>query len=406
MIRSNIQNDFPILRRHIHGKRFAYLDSTATTQRPRQVIDAMTEFQKRHNANTHRGIYVISEEATRMYEEARRKVARFIHAHESEIVFTRNATEAINLVAYAWGRQNVKQGDNVIVTEMEHHSNLVPWQLLCKEKKAELRVAPVGLDGALDMKLFRRLLTHRTKLIAVTGMSNVYGTIPDVAAISRMAHRKGALVLVDGAQSVSHLPTDVQKLGCDFLAMSGHKMLGPMGIGCLWSRKEILESMPPFMGGGDMIHAVTLQTATWNDVPWKFEAGTPNAVGAVGYGAAIDYLTKLGMGKVIRHEQTLVAYALKKLRRIKGITIYGTMNARKKGGIIAFNVDGIHPHDLATLLDREGVAIRSGHHCAQPLMQKLGVKSTGRMSFSVYTTKQDIDQCIAAIEKAKNVLDV
>ncbi len=405
IIRPSTRDDFPILKRRIHGKPFAYLDSAATSQRPLQVIDAMTEFQKRHNANTHRGIYVISEEATALYEGAREKVAKFIHAESPcEVVFTRNATEAINLVAYTWGRVNVKPGDNVIVTEMEHHSNLVPWQLLCKEKKAELRIVPVSMDGALDMKKFREILTHRTKLVAVTGMSNVFGTMPDLAAVAKLAHRKGVLVLVDAAQLAAHAPVDAKKIGADFLALSAHKMFGPMGIGALWARKGILEAMPPFMTGGDMIREVNLQGATWNDLPWKFEAGTPNAVGAVGFGAAIDYLTKLGMGAVRGHELVLTAYALKKLHRIKGITIYGPKNARLKGGVIAFNVGGVHPHDLATLLDREGVAIRSGHHCAQPLMQKFGVMATARMSFSVYTTKRDIDQCVAAIVKASKVM--
>ncbi len=398
------KSDFPILKRRIHGKRFAYLDSAATAQRPVVVLKAMDEFQRKHNANTHRGIYLISEEATALYEGARQKVAAFIHAQPNEIVFTRNATEAINLVAYAWGRANIVTGDNIIVTEMEHHSNLVPWQLLCKERKAELRVVPVTDEGAVVMKEFTKLLTHRTKLVAVSGMSNVFGTMPDLAVIARSAHRKNALVLVDGAQLAAHVPVDVKKLGVDFLALSAHKMLGPMGIGVLWAKRELLEAMPPFLAGGDMIREVSLQTATWNDLPWKFEAGTPNAVGAVGFGAAVDYLTKLGMGSVRRHEMALTAYALKKLRHIKGVSIYGPTSARLKGGVIAFNVQGIHPHDLATLLDREGVAIRSGHHCAQPLMQKFGVMATARMSFSVYTTKQDIDQCIAAIAKATKVM--
>lgn len=406
MIRSSVHNDFPILKRRIHGKRFAYLDSAATSQKPEPVLRAMDEFQRRHNANTHRGIYVISEEATQRYEEARKKVADFIHAESpSEIVFTRNATEAINLVAYAWGRSNVGPGDNVIASEMEHHSNLVPWQLLCKEQEAGLRIIPVSAEGVLDMKALRRLLTRRTKLVAITGMSNVFGTMPDLALISRLAHRKGALVLVDAAQLAAHAPVDVKKLECDFLAMSGHKMLGPMGIGVLWARRKLLDAMPPFMAGGDMIREVSLETASWNDLPWKFEAGTQNAVGAVGFGAAVDYLTKIGMGNVRRHELMLTQYALKKLRRMKGVTIYGPKHARGKGGVIAFNVEGIHPHDLATLLDREGVAIRSGHHCAQPLMKKFGVMATARMSFSVYTTKKDIDQCVAAIVKAKKVME-
>ncbi len=405
MIRASVRNDFPILKRRIHGKPFAYLDSTATSQKPLAVLKVMDEFQRKHNANTHRGIYTVSEEATALYEGARKKLATFIHAgSEREIVFTRNATEAINLVAYSWGRTNMKKGDNVVITEMEHHSNIVPWQLLCKDTGAELRVVPVSGGGEVDMKKLVSMLTHRTKLVAITGMSNVLGTMPPLVRIARLAHRKGALVLVDGAQSVAHVATDVQKLGMDFLAISGHKMLGPSGVGALWARHELLEAMPPFLGGGDMIREVTLQDATWNDVPWKFEAGTPNAVGVVGFGAAIDYLEKLGMGNVHRHEQTLVAYTLKKLRALKGVTVYGPLDARKKGGVIAFNVDGVHPHDLATLLDREGVAIRSGHHCAQPLMRKFGVMATARMSFSVYTTKKDIDQAVTAISHAQKIL--
>ncbi len=407
MIRRTIRSEFPILRRRIHGRPFAYLDSTATTQKPLAVIQAMDEFQRKFNANVHRGIYQVSEEATALYEGARKKLADFIHARsEREIVWTRNATEAINLVAYAWGRANVRAGDNVVVSLMEHHSNIVPWQLLTKAVGAELRVVPVNTEGDLDIKKLSELITRRTKLVAVTGMSNVLGTVPDIPRIVRLAHRKGALVLVDGAQSVAHVPTDVQKLGADFLAISGHKMLGPSGIGALWARLELLEAMPPFMGGGDMIREVTTTSATWNDAPWKFEAGTPNVVGAIGLGAAIDYLTKLGMGNVRRHEQTLVAYALKKLRALKSVSIYGPLDARKKGGVIAFNVEGVHPHDLATLLDREGVAIRSGHHCAQPLLRSVfNVMATARMSFSVYSTKRDIDQAVGAIEKARKVME-
>lgn len=406
MIRSTIRNDFPILKRRIHGKPFAYLDSTATSQKPLPVLKAMDEFQRKYNANVHRGIYTVSEEATALYEGARKSVAKLIHAKsEREIVFTRNATEAINLVAAAWGRSNIRKGDNVVVSEMEHHSNIVPWQLLCKEVGAELRWIPVSQQGELDMKTLKQLLTRRTKLVAVTGMSNVLGTMPDVKKIAAMAHRKGALVLVDGAQSVAHMPTDVRQLGIDFLAISGHKMLGPSGSGALWARQALLEAMPPYMGGGDMIREVTKAGATWNDVPWKFEAGTPNAVGAVGFGAAVEYLLRLGMGQVHRHEQTLVAYALKRLKRLKDVTVFGPLDARQKVGVIAFNVAGVHPHDLATLLDREGVAIRSGHHCAQPLLRNVfNVMATARMSFSVYTTKRDIDRAIMAIEKAKKVL--
>ncbi|MBI4090045.1 MAG: cysteine desulfurase, partial [Candidatus Kerfeldbacteria bacterium] len=361
-----------------------------------------------HNANVHRGIYTVSEEATELYEAARKKLAKFIHAwSEREIVFTRNATEAINLVAYAWGRANVRKGDNVVISLMEHHSNIVPWQMMANNANGELRIANVDKLGQIDLKQLERLITRRTKLVAVTGMSNVLGTMPPIEKIARMAHRKGALVLVDGAQSVAHVPTDVQKLGIDLMAISGHKMLGPSGIGALWARQELLEAMPPFLGGGDMIREVTLESSTWNDVPWKFEAGTPNVVGAVGLGAAIDYLNKLGMTNVHRHEQALTAYALKRLRTFKGVTVYGPLDARQKSGMIAFNVEGVHPHDLATLLDREGVAIRSGHHCAQPLLRNVfNVMATARMSFSVYTTKRDIDQCVAAIEKAKGVIGV
>jgi len=406
MIRPSIRNDFPILKRRIHGKPFAYLDSTATSQKPLPVLKAMDEFQRKHNANTHRGIYMVSEEATALYEGARASIAKLIHAKtDREIVFTRNATEAINLVAATWARENVRRGDNIIVSEMEHHSNIVPWQLLCHDVGAELRWIPVSKAGELDTRVLRKLLTGRTKLLAITGMSNVLGTMPDVNRLATLAHRKGARVLVDGAQSVAHIPTDVQKLGIDFLAISGHKMLGPSGIGALWARLELLETMRPYMGGGDMIREVTKTGATWNDVPWKFEAGTPNAVGAVGFGAACEYLMKIGLGQVRRHEQQLVAYALKRLTAMRGITVYGPLDARKKGGVIAFNVNGVHPHDLATLLDREGVAIRSGHHCAQPLLRDVfGVMATARMSFQIYTTKRDIDQAVSAIAKAREIM--
>jgi cysteine desulfurase/selenocysteine lyase len=406
-----IRADFPILQRQVHGKPLIYLDNAATSQKPESVIQVMADYYRRYNANIHRGVHTLAEEATAAYENARRKVGRFINAYSPrEIVFVRNATEAINLVACSWGRASVREGDVIVLTVMEHHSNLVPWQLLSEATGARLEF--VGLDawGRLILDDLDRLLSsfgERIKLVAVSGMSNVLGTINPVADIAARAHDAGALLLVDGAQSVPHLPVDVRSLGADFLAFSGHKMLGPTGIGALWARKEILQAMPPFQGGGDMIKSVHLRHSEWNDIPHKFEAGTPNVADAIGFGAAVDYLDELGMENVRAHEQAMAAYALERLSAVPNLHIYGP-SAAERGGVVTFNLirDGdllIHPHDLASILDREGIAIRAGHHCAQPLMEHYGVPATARASFYVYNTAEEVDSLVEALHTAQQV---
>nr|MBO2472211.1 cysteine desulfurase [Bacillota bacterium] len=394
-----IRRDFPVLSQTVNGRPLVYLDSAATAQKPRAVIEAVRSFYEEYNANVHRAIHALGEKATLRYEEARRKVARFINAPEAEtVVFVKNATEAINLVAYSWARRNLKEGDEILVSPIEHHSNLVPWQLAAKATGARLRFFRVTEDGRLRTDDLDEVITERTKLVAVTAASNVLGTIVPVQEIAAAAHRKGAVVLVDGAQAVPHMPVDVQAMGCDFLAFSGHKMMGPTGIGVLWGRRELLEAMDPFLSGGDMIRSVTLEGATWADLPHKFEAGTPPIAEAIGLGVAVDYLTALGMENVYRHEQQLVRYAMEQLRRVEGVTIYGP---EQRGGVVTFNVEGVHPHDLATVLNEEGIAIRAGHHCAQPIMEWLGVPATARASFYVYNTEEDVDRLVAAIERAK-----
>ena len=408
---NHIRADFPILSRQIHGKPLVYLDNAATSQKPEAVIQAMDDYYRRYNANIHRGVHTLAEEATAAYEDARRKVARFINAYSyREVVFARNTTEAINLVARTWGWANVGAGDVIILTEMEHHSNLVPWQLLAQAVGAQLEF--IGLDdqGRLVLKDLDQLLDtfgQQVKLVAVSGMSNVLGTINPVAEIAERVHAVGALLLVDGAQSVPHLPMDVRAIGADFLAFSGHKMLGPTGIGVLWARREILEAMPPFLGGGDMIKSVHLRHSEWNEVPYKFEAGTPNIAHAVGLGAAVDYLTDLGMDWVHAHEQTMATYALDSLSTMPDLHIYGPP-AAERGGVVTFNLikNGdllIHPHDLASILDREGVAIRAGHHCAQPLMEHYGVAATARASFYIYNTEEEVDKLVKALFKARRI---
>ncbi|MFQ6058151.1 MAG: cysteine desulfurase [Anaerolineae bacterium] len=400
-----IREDFPILERQVHGKPLVYLDSAATSQKPQAVIAAITEYYRTYNANVHRGVYELSEEATARYEEARRKVAAFINARSfREVIFTRSTTEAINLVAHSWGRANVGEGDTILLTEMEHHSNLVPWQLLAREKGAHLEFLGIDDQGLLRLEELNQLLRGRVRLLALTHMSNVLGTINPLREITARAHEAGALVLIDGAQSVPHLPVDVRELDCDFLAFSGHKMLGPTGIGVLYGRRELLEGMEPFMGGGEMIREVRLREARWNDLPWKFEAGTPNIAGAIGLGAAVDYLSGLGMVNVHQHERELIAYALERLNEI-GVRVYGPP-AGLRGGVAAFNLGDIHPHDLATILDREGIAIRAGHHCAQPLMERLGVNATARASFYVYSTRDEVDRLIEGLNKARQVFEV
>jgi cysteine desulfurase/selenocysteine lyase len=396
-----IRNDFPILSRTVHGKPLVYLDNAATTQKPRQVIEALADYYTRFNANIHRGIHALAEEATAAYEAVRERAARFIHAPSSRsIVFTRNATEAINLFANAWGRTSLKPGDQILLTEMEHHSNLVPWQLLAKATGSTLAFVPITDDGRLRLEELGRLLTPRTKLVAVTQMSNVLGTINPIERIVEPAHRAGALVLIDGAQSVPHLPVDVQRLGCDVLAFSAHKMLGPTGVGVLYAREALLESMEPFLGGGEMISDVQLGSATWNEIPWKFEAGTPNIADVIAFDEALAYLERIGMERIHAHETELAAYAIKRLRQLDGITLYGPTNG-ERSGVVSFNLEGLHPHDVGTVLDAEGVAIRAGHHCAKPLMRRLGVAATARASFYLYNTQEEVDRLIEAVRAAQ-----
>ncbi len=399
-----VRAQFPVFQRKVNGKPLVYLDSTATSQKPLAVIEAMDEFYLRYNSNVHRGIHALSEEATAAYEGARERIARFINARSSrEVIYTRNTTEAINLVAYAWGRANLKPGDAVLITEMEHHSNIVPWQILRDLVDIELRVVPVTDDGYLDMEALDRLLDERVKLVSITHMSNVLGTINPVEEIARKAHAVGALILVDGAQSVPHMPVDVQALDIDFLAFSGHKMCGPTGIGVLWGREEILEAMPPFMGGGDMIRRVTLERSTWADLPHKFEAGTPAIAEAIGLGAAVDFLSSLGMANVRQHEIEITAYALEALSEVPHLRLFGPRNPHHKGGVMAFTLGAVHAHDVAAVLDREGIAVRAGHHCAQPLMQRYGVVATTRASFYLYTTFEEVDCLVEALHKVEEV---
>ena len=399
-----LRADFPILAERPHGKPLVYLDSAATSQKPLAVIEAMDGYYRGYNANVHRGIYEISEKATAAYEGARTQVARFINAPSAqEIVWTRNATEAINLVAYSWGRRHLGQGDAIVLTEMEHHANLVPWQILAQEVDGDLEFIPITDDGLLRLDVFEVLLRLHPKLVAFTHVSNTLGTINPVREMVEMAHAAGALVLVDGAQAVPHLPVDVQEIGADFYVFSGHKMLGPTGSGVLWGRRELLEAMPPFMAGGDMIREVKLRRSEFNDVPWKFEAGTPDISAAIGLGVAADYLRQLGMERVREHERRLVAYALETLaREVPGIALYGPP-ADVRGGVVPFNLPGIHPHDVAQILDREGICIRAGHHCTMPLHERLDLAATGRASFSVFTTTDDIDALATGMREVQRV---
>ena len=398
-----VRADFPILSRRVNGKPLVYLDSAATSQKPAAVIDAMNDYYRRYNANPHRGVYAISEEATAAYEGARQRVARFINARSpKEVIFTRNTTEAINLVRYSWGRANIGAGDVILLTEMEHHSNLVPWQLLASEVSARLDFLGIDDEGLLELDALERKLDG-VRLLAITHQSNTLGTINPIKAIAERAHRAGVLTLVDGAQAVPHMPVDVQELGVDFYAFSGHKMCGPTGVGVLWARRALLEAMPPFLGGGDMIKRVKLTQASWNDLPWKFEAGTPAVAEGIGLGAAVDYLTQFGMDAVRAHERTLVDYAMEKLHDVPGITLYGPRDPEVHGGAVSFTLPNIHPHDLATLVDREGIAVRAGHHCTQPLMDRLGVAATTRASFYVYNRADEVDQLVDGIQKAQKV---
>ncbi len=399
-----IRADFPILNREVHpGVKLIYLDSTATSQKPNVVIEAMNEFYRRTNSNVHRGVHALAEEATGKYENARETVAGFINATSAhEIIFTRNTTEAINLVAHTWARKYLKEGDLIILTEMEHHSNLVPWYMLATERKVELEFIPVTPDGLLDLEAYRKLLQRKPRLISFTHMSNVLGTINPAKEIIALAHRVGAVAVLDAAQSVSHFSVDVQNLDVDFMAFSAHKMCGPTGIGALFGKTVLLEAMPPFLGGGEMIKEVKFGSFTPNDVPHKFEAGTPAIAEAVGFGVALDYLNQIGMQSVAQHEHEIIEYTLERLEEIPGVRVLGP-TADKKGGVAAFTFDGIHPHDVAAILDRDGIAVRAGHHCAQPLHNKLGIPASTRASFYLYSTKEEVDALVKGIYKVKQV---
>ncbi len=402
-----VREDFPIFQRKIHGKPLIYLDNAATTQRPRPVIEALERFYTRMNANVHRAVHTLSHEASVAYEEAHKKVARFINARSwREIIFTRNATEALNLVMYGWGLWELEEGDEIVLTIMEHHSNLVPWMLLRERRGVVLKFIDVDEQGRLKLDEFKRLLSPRTKLVGVIHASNVLGTINPLPEIVDAAHRVGARVVVDAAQSAPHLPLDVRALDCDFLAASGHKMLGPTGTGFLYGKRELLERMEPFLRGGDMISSVTLEGATWNELPWKFEAGTPSIADGIALGVAVDYLMDLGLENVYAHERRLLEYALERLLKLEGVVVYGPHDPEDRLGVISFNVEGVHPHDLASVLDEEGIAVRSGHHCAQPLMRRLGMDNTARASFYIYNTEDEVDRLIEGIQRAKRLFRV
>ena len=402
---ARIRGDFPILERLENGRRLVYLDNAATTQKPRRVLDAITHYYSNHNANVHRGAYALAVEATDAYEAARTTVARFVNAWAREgVVFTRGTTEAINLVAASWGRANVQRGDTIIVTAMDHHSNIVPWQILCQEKGATLRMVEITEDGRVDLSDFGRALETRPKLVAFPYVSNSLGTVNPAAQLTRLAQAAGAKVLVDGAQSTPHMTVDIQAIGCDFYALSGHKMLAPMGSGALVAQPELLEAMPPYHGGGEMIERVWDDRSSWNKIPHKFEGGTPNVEAAVGLAAAIAYLETLGMENVAQHEQALARAAIDKLSQIDGVTVYGPRDHR--AGVVPFTYGDVHPHDLATILDRDGVCIRAGHHCTQPLMRRLGVAATARASFYIYNDADDIAALVAALRKAGELFGV
>ncbi|GMV03558.1 MAG: cysteine desulfurase [Burkholderiaceae bacterium] len=402
LVAADLARDFPILSRPVRGKRLVYLDNGATTQKPEAVIEAERRFYRESNANIHRGVHWLSQHATDLYEQARERVRRLLNAASAdEVVFTRGTTEAINLVACSWGRANLKAGDEIVLSGMEHHSNIVPWQLLCEQTGAVLKVVPLTDRGELQFDAFEALLGPRTRLVSVVHVSNALGTVNPVARIVERAHAVGAKVLVDGAQAVAHQAVDVQAIGCDFYAFSGHKLYGPTGIGALYARREILAAMPPWQGGGDMIRTVSFEHSTWADAPQRFEAGTPNIAGAVGLGAAIDYLMAIGVERIAEHEHRLLAHATGQVQRIPGLRLIGTAPA--KAGILSFVVDGIHPHDLGTILDAEGVAIRAGHHCAMPVMTRFGIPGTARASFALYNDEEDVAALVAALARAQQM---
>jgi cysteine desulfurase/selenocysteine lyase len=398
---TKIRDDFPILSRKVNGKPLVYLDNAATSQKPRQVISALTEYYEGYNANVHRGVHSLSMEATDRYEEAREKVARFIGARQSEeVIWTRNTTEAINLVTGSWARSNLQPGDEVVVTEIEHHSNMVPWQMVTQERGATLRYLRLGDDGKLDLDDIDTIINDRTKMVSIVHASNSLGTINPVKKITARARAVGAAVMIDGAQSVPHMPVDVQDLDCDFLAFSGHKMLGPTGIGVLYVKREILETMDPFLTGGEMVLSVTLDGADWNDLPMRFEAGTPNIADAIALGAAVDYLDNTGMDNIRRHEVLLTGYALSRLREIEELVIFGAEAAEDRGGVVSFHTSDVHPHDLGTYLDQQGIAVRTGHHCTMPVMRKLGVPATTRASFDLYNSEEEVDHLVDSLKSA------
>ena len=397
-----VRQDFPILQRAVRGKPLVYLDSAATTQKPKQVLDVLANYYAQQNANIHRGVYVLSAEATAAYDEARRKVQHFVNARSAqEVIFTRNSTESINLVAHSFGRENVGPGDEVLITHMEHHANIVPWQLLCERSGARLRVAPINDQGELLMDEFAQCLNARTKLVAIVHLSNSLGTINPVSEGIQLAHQQDVPVLIDGSQAAYHMPIDVQALDCDFYVFTGHKLYGPTGIGVLYGRERLLDSMPPFLGGGDMIRSVTFDKTTYADLPDKFEAGTPHIAGAIGLGAAVDYLTALGFDKISNHESQLLDYGTAALSAIPGLQLIGT--ARNKASILSFVLEGAHPHDIGTIVDMEGVSIRTGHHCTQPLMDRFGIPATARASIAMYNTRQEIDQLVHALHRVREM---
>jgi len=404
---TKIRADFPILKRKIGGKPLVYLDSAATSQKPKVVIKAIDRYYREYNANVHRGVHRLNEEATIAFEQSREEFGRFIGAKTSkEIIFVRNATEALNLVVLSWARANLKPGDRVLLTELEHHSNIVPWQMVAREKGLKLDYVRIRDDGVLDWESFEQLIKESPRVLSLAHVSNALGTINPVREMAREAHKLGATVVVDAAQSVPHMPVDVADLECDFLAVSGHKMLAPTGIGVLYGRQDLLERMEPVMGGGEMIKEVHLQDVRWNDLPWKFEAGTPNIEGAIGLRAAVDYLSKLGMQNVREHEKDITRYALERLADVKGLVLYGTKEIEKRGAVISFNLGDIHAHDLATVLDTQGIAIRSGYHCAQPLMERLKIPATSRASFYIYNVKREVDVLVRALEKARKMFRI